>query len=482
MKSLQVPNVYPNMLPRAFRSLLLVASVLLANPSLPVSAATSVTRFAVTWQFSADRPVGQYANGDWWVVGPVTITNITPKSVSMSNGRIINGSMINPNSGMFPQQGFDNDMGGWLANGGGNGWSAGANVGRPTGKDISAANPLVVQNGSSLVSCVSRTGSGYDTNPRPTISDVSILTVVASAPADGSFRPPYCGSDKTHYWNKSQLRYNILKNYTLSGAPTAVSKATQFERPWFELMTAPDGRYYHPGNHQPEYGVDMARELGEAFLSLHINASNPAKELLYVRLVQWGIDLYGCAATGGFWDGAGGLNAGRKIGVVMAGLALNDPKILSYANAKNPNGFIFHEDRQTFYVTQADVGRVMYTGDGRSRVTYTQAHVGSPEWGEQHASSPQRDSSEWGAYYRSLNYTVNLAHALTVRLTDGGVAAWNWPAFFDYMDRAWSISQAEMPAFPAAMWRAYRNVQPPINPPGTAPSAPTGLKVLQGAN
>lgn len=459
--------------------LLLVFSVLLVNLSLTASAATSVTRFAVTWQFSADKQVGQYANGDWWVVGPVTITNITPQSVSISGGRIINGSMINPNANQYPQQGLDNDMGGWLEFGGGNGWNSGLNVGRPSGRDISAANPLVVQNGSSLVSCVSRTGSSYAANKRPTISDVSILTVVAAAPPAGAFRPPYCGDDKTHYWNKSQLRYNILKNYTLSGAPSISDEASKFDRPWFELMTAPDGRNYHPSNHQPEYGADMARMIGQAYLTLHVNASNAAKEPLYVKLVQWGIDLYGCANTGGFWPDNGGHNAGRKSALVLAGLALNEPKILAYANAqsKSEDGFIFAEDRQTWYVTQGDVGRVMYNGDGRGRETYTQSHVGTPEWGEQHASSPNRDSSSWGAYYRNLNYVAHLAHALSVRMTDGGMDAWNWPAFFDYMDRAWSIAQSEMPAFPASMWRSYRNATPPTTPPGTAPSAPTGLKV-----
>ncbi len=481
MKSVPVSHEVSH--PRILRvlSIPLVAASLIAMTALSerASAATSVSQFGITWSFSADRQVGQYANGDWWVVGPVTITNITPKSV-VSGGRVIHGSMVNPDSSMYPQQGFDSDMGGW-AGAPSSGFSAGANKGRPNGQDISASNPLVVQNGSSLVSCISRTGSAYTTNNRPTLSDVAILTVVASAPTAGTFRPPYCGTDKTHYWNKSQLRYGILKNYTLSGGPAAADMAERFDRPWFELATSPDGRYYHPGNHQNEYGADMARDSGEAMLALHLNASNAAKELLYVRLVQWGIDLYGCANTGAFWDGLGGLNAGRKSAVVLAGLALNDAKILNYANAKSEDGFIFAEDRQTWYVTQSDVGRVMYNADGRTRTTYSQQHVGLPEWGEQHASSPQRDSSDWGAYYRDVNYRPHLAHALAIRFTDGGLQAWNWPAFFDYMDRAWTISSSAMPEFPAAMWRAYRNASPPTGPPSnpTPPTAPTGLRVVQ---
>jgi len=43
-------------------------------------AATSVSQFGITWTFDRDYTVGQFANGDWWVVGPVTITKIEPVS------------------------------------------------------------------------------------------------------------------------------------------------------------------------------------------------------------------------------------------------------------------------------------------------------------------------------------------------------------------------------------------------------------------
>jgi hypothetical protein len=444
--------------------------ILFALGSETATAATSVSRGEITWTFSTDRPTGQYANGDPWVVGPVTITNISPKSV-VSGGRTINGSTINPDSGEWPSHGFDSAMAE-----SGLGYNASLNVGRPGGKDISASNPLTVSNGSSLISCVSHPVS---TN-RPTLSDISILTVVPSAPAAGAFRPPYCGTNKTHYWNKSQLRYDILQKLTLSGAPTPDSMAAKFENPWFELATETSGRYYHPANHQPEYGRDMAYIIGDAMLTLHLNYTNAQKELLYIRFVQWGIDLYGCAETGALWADNGGHNAGRKGGLVMAGLALNDPKILAYADAEE--NFIFAEDRQTWYVRQSDVGRALYQGDGRTREPYIQADVGLPEWGEKHASQPDRDGRNWSTFYRDINYIAHLGEALAIRLTSGGYEAWNWPAFFDYTDRSWSISSGSMRAFPAAMWRAYRNTAPvdPGDPPpsGTAPTPPTGLKLV----
>ena len=59
-----------------------VAAALLCGLGTPAFAATSVSQYGITWTFSADRPTGQFVNGDWWVVGPVTITNITPRDTT----------------------------------------------------------------------------------------------------------------------------------------------------------------------------------------------------------------------------------------------------------------------------------------------------------------------------------------------------------------------------------------------------------------
>jgi hypothetical protein len=86
--------------------------------------ATSATRNAITWTFSADLTVGTYANGDPYVVAPsgvnitaitgattalaVVVTDDTTTSDSSPNARIKNGSMVNPPSGS--SQGFDSFM------------------------------------------------------------------------------------------------------------------------------------------------------------------------------------------------------------------------------------------------------------------------------------------------------------------------------------------------------------------------------------
>ncbi|HEX2101120.1 MAG TPA: hypothetical protein VHF69_10675, partial [Candidatus Synoicihabitans sp.] len=73
----------------------LLAAVLLLATTLTTQAATSVSQFGITWTFDRDYPTGQFANGDYWVVGPVKITSITPKSTT-SNGATMHGTMINP--------------------------------------------------------------------------------------------------------------------------------------------------------------------------------------------------------------------------------------------------------------------------------------------------------------------------------------------------------------------------------------------------
>ena len=69
--------------------------------------ATSASRDGISWNWNENREVGQYVNGDWWVVGPVTITGITRPN----NTPGLDGSMLGPTwMGGWPSQGFDNRM------------------------------------------------------------------------------------------------------------------------------------------------------------------------------------------------------------------------------------------------------------------------------------------------------------------------------------------------------------------------------------
>ena len=71
----------------------LAASIIFLLGLSPASnAALSVDRGGISWHFSSDRDVGRYANGDPWVVAPVTITAISPGVITVGSN-FLNGSM-----------------------------------------------------------------------------------------------------------------------------------------------------------------------------------------------------------------------------------------------------------------------------------------------------------------------------------------------------------------------------------------------------
>lgn len=72
---------------------------------------SSVTQFGITWTFDSAYEVGRSANGDFWVVGPVAVIEITPGSTSV-NGRMTNGSMANPLPSGGSRQGYDSAISG----------------------------------------------------------------------------------------------------------------------------------------------------------------------------------------------------------------------------------------------------------------------------------------------------------------------------------------------------------------------------------
>ncbi|MGH9857084.1 MAG: hypothetical protein ACRD4B_04480, partial [Acidobacteriota bacterium] len=72
--------------------------------------ASSVTQYGITWTFSQPKQVGQFANGDWWVVGPVTINSITPAYNSTTQKH---GWQVNPSN--FDNHGYDGSADGFQA-------------------------------------------------------------------------------------------------------------------------------------------------------------------------------------------------------------------------------------------------------------------------------------------------------------------------------------------------------------------------------
>ncbi len=462
-------------------------------------AATQVTQYGITWTFNKDYQTGQFANGDYWVVGPVTIINIDPKSTDIS-GRVKNGSMVNPSPiqpGPSPwPPGYTHGYDSALVS---TNFEPTLNVGRPNNQDISSKNSLVVQPGSSLVSTISVDGAGAT----PQFRTAAILTVLTAPAPAGSFRPAYCDNDKTIRFNKSQLDYSLLGNlppvsstprlHQQPGDTQDSSVERMFERPWIDHIPDWLSRALHPAENMPNYGREISAEVGTAALMLHLDYSNAEKETLLVRFVQLGIDNYSIVKAGGHenWPGNGGHASGRKWPILFAGLMLNDAEMKAIGTttafpSKCGTGPCFGEDSQTFYVTQADVDIASQVGgpckmlghhdsECNDQEDYTQQDISLPEWGIRHYYDPFQDDRNWHSSTKSgYRYCCTACSwagwTLAAHIMEETAQArtlWNHKAIFDYQDRYMDIEGdwrvfSELPngptlsAFVAEMWDTYR--------------------------
>lgn len=429
--------------------------VLVALPGSAIATtdtASAVEQYGITWHFESERKVGRYANGDWWVKGPVTITRITPESIEVGS-RVINGSMLNART---TAQGYDSF--------------------EALGKDSPArsynealniapsrnSGALTVETGT-VFSSVSLPKYALRVDGRPTLQDLALLTVVKEEPPADAFRPsPYSHGDKISRWRAGSLDFSILRALApVWGTPSLSVVMSDVRRFWNEQNTNWTARPVHARNNQSAYGRDLSNEMGAALLSLHLDYANDEKRNLFIYLVQNGLDIYGrleagAARPGEAWEPNGGHNNGRKMPMILAGLALNEPSILARAN-REEDPVRFQEDGQTFYVSKDDVDNPAHV------VSYQPSDVGMPEWAFRYWLKDESATRAWNASYRWIGSSM-VGHALAAHLTDGAVEAWNWPPFFDYMDRyvrkgspSASGTNGIQP-FQAAMWDTYRNV------------------------
>lgn len=429
--------------------------------------ATRIAQFGITWTFDGTHPTGQFANGDHWVVGPVTLVDVSPAS-TVSGTRTINGSMLNPSPRTGNAQGYDSAMQA-------NTFDPALNVARPNQQALSAANRLIVPVNTSLVSTVSLPAAGN----RPQLKTAAILTVLAAPPPAGSFRPPYCGTDKTPRFNVDQLDLSLLHALApVASAPPLANVERYFERPWIDHIPGWSAGFQHPEDNMPDYGREIATQVGIGALMLHTNLSNEAKRTLLIRYVQLGIDLFGVLQDGGTsnWGPDGGHASGRKWPIIFAGLMLDDGSMKAigqksgaylYSGAYGPGNpppdyLHFGEDGQTFRISQADVDRAHRANwEGVVGKAYLQADIGTPEWGIRHATDPAIDNNDWNASYRQCC----TAHAwggfvLAARIM-GAKSLWNHDALFDYQDRYMATEAPDQwmrssDHWTEEMWDAYR--------------------------
>jgi len=431
-------------------------------------AATSVTKNGITWTFGSDYKVGQYINGDYWVLD--TGSGVRVNSVSPAPSGSSNGSVINPAGGS--SQGYD---------------------GRIDGYDSSlrVSFPRTLTAGQSLVSTQSRNASANATDMtgaqvQPAhcyIQSAAVLTVVSSVPNPNSFRPPYVGTSKPTFL-ATNLNKDLLLRLPLSSKPSAAyvnEVAGYFKEVWLDHKPGWTARMMHPFNNMPNYGRDIGIAVSRAACLLCLDYTDEQLQPLLINFVQTGIDLYYMSQLSNNWYGDGGHANGRKWPILFAGIMLNN-------SAMKNVSVNFGEDDQTYYGTTAS------RNPGQSKVAY---------WGRNCSSSytatcsgsgtkdcrPSDMNADGCQDYRNCctSYTW-VGYALAAQLM-GAENIWNHDAFFDYVDRwmgygndprvangDWVQPGETGTAFITAMWNTYRssvgNIPSPTNRAPTANAGP----------
>jgi len=414
-----------------------VASVAISAPGPISGSASSITKDGITWTFSSAVPVGQFVNGDYYVVGPVTIAAISPQPTTSSP--YLNGSVKNlPTSD--GKSGFDSR----LNDGTDESWWFDAT--------LRSYPPITLNPGDALVSSISlatihsvpEVMRASDMSASP-VASASVLTVLGSAPSADAFRPSYCDRTQTIY-HAGLLQRNLLPSLTPPNppnTPTLAQYEALFRRPWIDTNAF---LFDAPAEYMPSYGQHVAFADSYASLLLMLNFPADQKINLTNYFVQYGIDLYGCVQAGYGWPAFGGHRSGRKLPIIFAGILLNDSGMKN-VSATYPDKF--GEDMQTLYIKNLPpAGTYQQAWQGATVIYgghYGVHTDGTPLSPGLYGPYEQSQPSTWqiltppgeqlGEAYRRCCTSVSwVGEALAVHLLNGE-SVWNYPAFFDYVDR-----------------------------------------------
>lgn len=400
----------------------------------------SVSQYGITWTFEKPTRIGQFVNGDWYVVGSVTIKAIDPEPLygpqiprreldridkeRKHEHRIRNGFMLNPPAEM--KVAYDSGVRNWFD------------------PSLIQRLPVTINPGDSLVSTISmpknlvlaaqlrnkiERGVG-DSSP---IRTVAVLTCVGEPQPADAFRPAFCDRRQKIYLARN-LKRELLPAAAATESMPKVQQYIRFtQRPW--VGTCFFG-FEEPVENMPQYGREYGRVVGISTLLLCTQLKPQEKEPLLVNFVQVGIDLGGMVRAGHpGWTGWGGHGSGRKLPIVFAGLMLGDEE-LANVNQSFPK-VSFGEDEQTAYGDCWTGAKVVFAGHSGIDAATGAGRVRGSGWGPyEHVHPAQwKEGQETSESYRRCCTSVGwVAQALALRLMHAE-EVWGHDAFFDYVDR-----------------------------------------------
>ena len=413
--------------PRA--SLALLAALATANVLLSAEGASSATelkdsvaQYGITWKFDKKVPVGTFVNGDYYVVGPVTVVEVAPAPSGAGKG-FRNGSMLNPPVTSFSAYDgrFPNNF----------------------RQELAAKYPLELKPGDSLVSVISlekgQPISKLPGNEAGLLKAAAVLTCLKDAVPSNSFRPGYCDQKKDLIHRTTEIRWDLLP--TAIALAAAKNKPTwsweelerAFERPWLDHVYSWESRELHPAENMPGYGQQVVRVVSMAALLLCSDAPRERKTKLCQGMIQVGIDNWAIATRGktgeaGGWPAQGGFGSGRKFPIIFAAIMLQQQEMLQLG--KNAPETAFGEDQHTEFGRCWSGACVRFAGQFplsgiAERGPYENLWPGL--W-----PGPGRTMSEGYRRANTSNSWVGEALAALLMKAD---KIWDHSAFFAYVDR-----------------------------------------------
>jgi hypothetical protein len=298
------------------------------DPTDPEPTTDQIVQHGVAFTFAEPVRYGRFANGDFWVLGPLTLVRISP---DFTGGR--HGWEVNPAD--TSRQGFDARIADFQ-------------------EDRVPTLPYEAAPGESLVKAVSLAPLGDD-DCRPCLKTAAVLTVVGEVPPDrGSsvLRPPYFGGQKPYY-DVEALRMDLLPSLDATGEPPSLADVTDdFRRPQLDHKVNWTGRPLHPQDAMPDYGSDIASRNAAGALRLMLDEAEADKREPVIHYVQYGVDLYHMMLGGVTWPPGGGHGEGRKLPVTFAAVMLDDSQMQADVSASATQ--VFGENGGMYHAENAD--------------------------------------------------------------------------------------------------------------------------------
>lgn len=354
---------------------------------------SQITQRGITFHFDRGYTVGQYANGDYWVLGPVTLTNMEPaasRSRSTANQSLCTGFSAGINActtwcasnaaGSVPVcDGQERGTGTCHCDHFRNGWEVNPLVTGGQGFDSRAGDvnaslipdlPYTALPGQSIVKVASNPDTA-EQDPRGCLRTAVVLTVVGQIPpgqGQDVFRPPYVGSTKPEI-PVSTLRMDLLPVLAPVGTPPSLtSVAERFAPLQLDHKQGDTGRNLHPVENVPDYGSEIAVRNNDGILRLMLDDPPEQKRMALINVVQYGIDLYQMLLHGHVWGDGGGHRPGQRLPLVFASVILGD----SAMQERVKQSLFFSEERtlQVTSVANGGNGMVLFGGDGSGEESY----------------------------------------------------------------------------------------------------------------